>query len=114
MAVKDIKDYYYKICKQRADMLDSLKEIETSFSNGMATPEQVDNIRKITEPINTTYKMLSWIIYLLDKPNRKNKENGYIRRSKKFLDSLDIEYSKEKLLEKNQACIENLNEAKLN
>lgn len=105
MAVKHIIDYYDKVCSDYTEMLNTLNDMEDAFNQNMVSEEQLNQVKKMIEPIKQNYMTLSWIIYLLNQPTRKEKEKGYERRMKKFTSQLDSNRNMSGVLKENKETI---------
>ena len=110
MAVKHIKEYYEQVCNQYIQMNEELKDFQKEVENGLIEPERIENLKKIIEPLKNNYMTLSWIMYLLNKPQRYSKEKGYRERNKKLLQSLDKNFSKESIMKQNDEVIKRIGE----
>ena len=108
MAVKHVKEYYEKVCKQYIEMRDNLKEMEELLADDIISPERIENLKKITEPIKENYERWSYLMYLLHLPQRKEKLKSYEKRNKKFLESLNKQSAPDSLLEEGQNINEDL------
>lgn len=86
MAKHDFDDYYNKIFKQYNDLQVTLEDISKQVSEGMVEPERLEALKNTVTPVLNTFQTLSYIKYLLDKPNRKGKRynNMLLKRSGKF------------------------------
>jgi len=100
MSVKHIQKHYEKICAQYIEMRDNLKEMEELAANKMVPPETIENLKRLTQPIMENWERWSYMMFLLHMPNRKEKEKGYEKRKKAFLNKLKKENSPNSLLEK--------------
>ena len=108
MAVKHIKEYYEHICNQYVQMNEELKEFQKEVETGLIEPERLDNLKAVIEPLKNNYMTLSWIMYLLNKPQRDKKDKAYQKRTKKFTDSLDKNFDKESILKQNEEVIKSI------
>ena len=108
MAVRHLREYYAKLSKQRAEMLCALKEIEKEYNDGMIPPERVENVKRMIAPVESSYKSLAWVMYLLNQPNRDSKKEAYRKMQKKALSIMDDNYSPESTVKKNEETIDNL------
>lgn len=108
MAVKHVKEYYDQICDQYIQMQEEIKDFQKEVEEGLIEPERIDNLKKIIEPLKNNYMTISWIMYLLNKPQRDSKEKPYEQRNKKFLESLDKRFNKEAIIKENDEVIENI------
>jgi hypothetical protein len=91
-------------------MQEELKDFQKEVENGIIEPERIDNLKHVIEPLKNNYMTLSWIMYLLNQPNRDSKERAYQRRQRKFLESLDKNFNKESILKQNEEVIKNIGE----
>lgn len=110
MAVKHIKEYYEQVCEQYVQMNEELRDFQKEVENGLVEPERIDNLKAVIEPLKNNYMTLSWIMYLLNKPQRDSKEKSYERRNRKLRESLDKNFSKESILKQNEAVIKSVGE----
>ena len=110
MAVKHIKEYYEQVCNQYIQMNEELKDFQKEVENGLVEPERIENLKKMIEPLKNNYMTLSWIMYLLNQPNRKSKQKAYQKRSKKFTESLDKNFDKEGIMQQNDMVIKSISE----
>ena len=110
MAVKHIKEYYEQVCDQYILMNEELKDFQKEVENGLVEPERIENLKKMIEPLKNNYMTLSWIMYLLNQPNRDSKEKSYQKRNKKFIESLDKNFDKESIMKQNDEVIKSIGE----
>lgn len=110
MAVKHIKEYYEQVCNQYIQMNEELKDFQKEVEEGLVEPERIENLKKMIEPLKNNYMTISWIMYLLNQPNRDSKERAYQKRNKKFLDSLDKNFNKESIMKQNDEVIKSIGE----
>jgi hypothetical protein len=108
MSVKDVKLYYEEVCQQRQEMLNELKDFEKECEQGLIEPERLDKIKETIQPLLNNYQTLSYIMFLLNKPVKKEKQDKYLNKNKKLLNNIDKEFTKEGILNENQTTIENL------
>ena len=110
MAVKHVKEYYEQVCEQYVQMNEELRDFQKEVENGLVEPERIDNLKALIEPLKNNYMTLSWIMYLLNKPQRESKERAYERRNRKFIESLDKKFNKEGILKQNEDVIKSVGE----
>lgn len=108
MSVKHLKKYYESICRQKAGMEEALKEMSEGVTTKMYTPEQLEGLEKMMEPIKTSYQMLSYVMYLVNMPNKRGKKKKYEIRMEKYLQKLDTKYSQQSILKNNNKAIEEI------
>lgn len=77
MSVKHIREQYQQITEDYMDMLDSVKELEQAVSEKVVSQEKLDNIKQQLEIIRTNYMRWQYVMFLLDKPNKKVKQKKY-------------------------------------
>ena len=82
MAKRHVIDYYNKVADQFSQLLLELKSFEEEANKGLFPPERLDEIKKIIQPLKSNYETLSYIIFLLNMPNRKSKESKYRKQIK--------------------------------
>ena len=78
MAVRHIKEYYGKVAQQYLDLLEELKDFEKLANEGMFEPEKLDQIKENIKPLMTNYQTLSYIMFLLNMPNRNLRSLAFI------------------------------------
>lgn len=106
MAVKDVLKYYAQVCSDYREMEDNIKDFEEAVSKEIFPPERLEEYKKSIEPFKVNYERLTYIIYLLNQPVRKDKIAGYERRNKKLLKSLDPNNSLEAQTRENREVVE--------
>ena len=75
MAKRHVIEYYKKMELQYNEMLKDVKEYEQAFKDGYITEEQFNANISFIETIKNNYTRISYIIYLLNLPNKKCKES---------------------------------------
>lgn len=105
MSQKDVIKYYNEVVESYKDMLENLKDIEEEMKESLVTPEQVEQMKRMAQPIVNNYKTLSYIIFLLNRPTKKEKFNRYEKQNKKLLENCRI---KEEVLNENREALNNL------
>lgn len=114
MAIKDIKEYYQKVCNDYSSMLETLTDMEEAFNNNLVSEEQLNQVKKIIEPLKNNYMTLSWVIFLLNKPARKEKFNTYDRQMTKFKKNLDEYRNPFNVLKEDEEVLKKLKNFDLN
>lgn len=105
MSQKDVIKYYNEVVESYKDMLENLKDIEEEMKESLVTPEQVEQMKRMAQPIVDNYKTLSYIIFLLNRPTKKEKFNRYEKQNKKLLENCR---TKEEVLNENKEALNNL------
>ena len=88
MAVKDVKEYYFKLITQKAELEADLADFEEALKNGFITEEQMQAAKDELIPYQINLDRLTYIMYLLELPNRKTKKAKFAKQNKKILDEL--------------------------
>ena len=88
MAVKDVKEYYFKLIAQKAELEADLADFEEALKNGFITEEQMQVAKDELVPYQINLDRLTYIMYLLELPNRKTKKAKFAKQNKKILDEL--------------------------
>lgn len=108
MAVKHIVEYYNQVCDQYLLLQEELKDFQKEVENGLVEPERIETLKQVIEPVKNNYMTLSWIMYLLNQPQRDSKERAYKKRMKAFTEKLDKKFSKEGILLENEETISSI------
>lgn len=108
MSVKHIKEYYEEIAQQYKDMLNEIKDFEKEVEKKLIEPERLDKIKESIQPLMNNYQTLSYIMYLLQKPNKIDNQKVYDKRKQKFLSTINEKFTEEGLLKENKEVIKNL------
>ena len=89
MAVKDVKEYYVKLIAQKAELEADLADFEEALKNGFITEEQMQAAKDELVPYQINLDRLTYIMYLLELPNRKAKKAKFAKQNKKILNELE-------------------------
>ena len=89
MAVKDVKEYYFKLIAQKAELEADLADFEKALKSGFITEEQMQAAKDELIPYQINLDRLTYIMYLLELPNRKTKKAKFAKQNKKILDELE-------------------------
>ena len=108
MSVKAVKTYYEKICSQYVEMLQDIRDLEQEASEGLIEPERIDRLKDQIAPIKQNYERWSYMMFLLNEPQRKSKQARYRRANKKLLQSLNSENSIESTIQENDEARKNV------
>ena len=83
--VKDVVEYYKQVTQSYNEMRDELRDAEELLLDNSVTPEVVENLKQMVAPIKLNYETLSYFMYLLNKPAKKEKQERYKGQNKKLL-----------------------------
>lgn len=111
MSVKHIKEYYNKICDDYHEILESLHELEEEAQNNLVPPEAVENLEKLVKPMKDNYERWSYMVFLLNMPNKKEKKKKYRRQFKKITDEFEDNNDIDAIHRENMRCKEDLKNA---
>ena len=89
MAAKDVKEYYFKLIAQKAELEADLADFEEALKNGFITEEQMQAAKDELIPYQINLDRLTYIMYLLELPNRKTKKAKFAKQNKKILNELE-------------------------
>lgn len=82
MSIKDVKRYYAQVEQQYFEMNQTAKELNEECKNGAVPQAMVDQAEQMVLPLKQNYERLSYILYLLNKPNRPKKNKWYKNQNK--------------------------------
>ena len=88
MAARDVKEYYFKLIAQKAELEADLADFEEALKNGFITEEQMQAAKDELIPYQINLDRITYIIYLLELPNRKAKKAKFTKQNKKIVDEL--------------------------
>jgi len=107
MAVKDVREYYYKMQAQKLEMEADLADFEEALKNGFITEDQVQVARDELFPFQVNYDRLTYIMYLLELPNRDSKKAKHNKQNKKLLEELkNRNADEESVLNENKSALD--------
>lgn len=109
MAKKHFDAYYNEICNQFIESRNILKQFEQVAMEGIVPPERLEEMKKNIEPIKANYQMLSYIAFLLNKPNKETKVKRYEKQNQKLIKSVEHKYTLDAMIEENSEAIEEMN-----
>ena len=89
MAARDVKEYYFKLIAQKAELEADLADFEEALKNGFITEEQMQAAKDELIPYQINLDRLTYIMYLLELPNRKTKKAKFAKQNKKILNELE-------------------------
>lgn len=105
MAVKDVVEYYKQVANQYTLLIEDLKDFERECQEGIVEPEKLDQIKDNIQPLINNYNTLSYIMFLLNQPVRKEKIPKYKKQSKKFLEKIEHQFTKDGIIEENESVL---------
>lgn len=107
MSIKHFNDYYNQICNQYFELQQTLQDLSEEVATGMIEPDRITQLKQTILPIENSYRTLSYIKYLLNMPNKKQKRHRYESQNKNLkLQAKDR--TKEDLINKNKEILRDL------
>lgn len=99
MALRDVKEYYFKMLGQYFEMKADLADFEQALKDGFITEDQMQAAIEDVDKVKQNYERLSYIMYLLNLPNRKSKQEKYIKMNKKLVAEFEARQADTKSIE---------------
>jgi hypothetical protein len=90
MAIREVKDYYFKMTAQYLEMKADLADFEQAMKDGFITEDQLQDAFAEVNKVQQNYERLSYIMYLLSLPNRKSKQVKYNKNNSELLTEFEI------------------------
>lgn len=109
MSKKDFDKEYIQVEKQYLEMVENLKDMEKEMAEGLVNPDLFEQMKQTIEPLLVNYRMWSYVKFLLNKPNRKQKEEKYKSQNKKLMSQMK---TFEETKEENNKVLDELREYK--
>lgn len=110
MSVKAVRQYYDQICEQYHEMMENIRDLEVEAANGMVEPERIERLKEQVAPIKQNYERWSYMMFLLNQPARKAKQDRYAHQQRKFLTKLSPENSLSAVLAENAEALKHIGE----
>lgn len=108
MSVRHVREYYEQVEQQYQDMLAEIKDFEELALKEMFDPERLGQIKETIQPMLRNYETLSYIMFLLNKPNRESKAKKYEKQYAKQVSKLHPSTTKDGVIATNNAVLNNL------
>ena len=107
MSKKHFQKYYDQVCDQYHTFIEQLKVFDEECKKGIVPPEIINNVKATIAPLKNNWETLNYVMYLLNKPNKKSKEKRYENQNKNLLKNCK---TKEAVIDENQSCLEKVKE----
>lgn len=98
MAKKDFDKYYVDYAKIYHKALDELENYGVLAKDHLMSEEDLKNAKQFLDPVFETWNFLTYVKYLLDKPNKNSKKKKYERC---YQDKIQDNQYKEETLKEN-------------
>ena len=99
MPLRDVKEYYFKMLRQYFEMKADLADFEQALKDGFITEDQMQAAIEDVDKVKQNYERLSYIMYLLNLPNRKSKQEKYNNMNKKHVAEFEARQADTKSVE---------------
>lgn len=111
MSKKDVEKYYNQITADYTEMIENLKEMEELAAQKIINPDKIEELKAAVEPLKNNYMTISWIMFLLNQPNKKEKIARYKKTEEKKVLTIDPNRTKDLdgLHKENKKVIETIN-----
>jgi len=108
MAVRDVREYYFKMLEQYLEMKNDLADFEIALKAGNITEDQMQAAMEEVNALQLNYERLTYIMYLLELPARKSKQAKHNRANKKILNALkDDKADMGSVIDENKSALDN-------
>lgn len=87
MAKSDFDQYYNILQQQYLDAVNQLQELGCTADNNMIDDTIVNNYKVYYNQIFDAYQNITYIKYLLDKPNKNSKKKRFEKQNSKKINS---------------------------
>ena len=104
MSKKDVDRYYNVITEQYNEMVKDIQDFEEEVKNGLVEPERVERLKEQIEPIKQNWERWTYMMFLLNQPQRKSKKQKYSTINAKVLSKLSETNSVELTINENNAA----------
>ena len=110
MSVKHVKDYYLKVTDDFHRMKETLDELERCITEETATAaiKNIDIIRQQVNALKENYMRISYIVYLLNMPNKKEKQKRYIKEKQSRIKQIPDKDTFDGVLHENKEILDML------
>lgn len=108
MSKKHVEDYYLKMLADYTEMKNVLEELQRSISidPSSVNMDYINSVKEKVRLLEANYKRLSYIMFLLNQPNKEKKINRYIKREHKKLNSIPTEHRRDHIEKENAEVID--------
>ena len=109
MSIKHVRDYYERMVSDYVEMKRVLEEMEKlSEEKASVAINNIEQIREQVKVLEANYNRLSYIMFLLNQPNKEKKKSKYFKQEKKKLNKIPVNDRKEAVINENTKVLETL------
>ena len=105
MSVKAVRKYYDQICEQYHEMIELIHDLEKEAEQDLVEPERIERLKEQVAPIKQNYERSTYMMFLLNQPERKSKHEKYKRQNSRLLQNMDKQNDLDSVLEENKASL---------
>ena len=109
MSVKHVKQYYDTVVSDYMEMkktLESMKDLLNA--NQSINLPNIEQVRDMVNKLKENYMRISYIIYLLNMPNKKEKKKSYVKQHKNKIDKIPPKHTLDGVNKENQENLANI------
>lgn len=106
MSKRHFDEYVKQVMKDYQEILDDIKDLEKEVSENMTDPDVLDNFKAGIQPVMDNYERVMYLKFLLDKPNKKDKEKKYNSMNRKFLSKISPSNTAGETLKESKTALE--------
>lgn len=111
MAKKDVKKYYIDLINQYIEMKDDMADFENAFKDGHITEDRLIEVKKDLEMVKDNLDRVSYIMYLLEMPNKKAKKTKYQKQHTKLEQTFTLHKAdKDSIIRENDSLLKLIKE----
>lgn len=89
MAIRDVKEYYWKLIAQKDELARDYADFEEALRNGYITEDKLTEVKDMNASVQNNVDRVGYILYLLEMPNKKSKKAKYGRANKALHDEFE-------------------------
>ena len=109
MALKDLRNYYDRVCQDYKEAIQEIREFEKECENNLVPIERVDQLKLTMAPLMRNYEQISYLMFLLNMPTKKSKQQKYNKANRKKIEAIVKEENRtDALLQTNRDVIDKL------
>lgn len=110
MSKKDVDIYYQRMVSDYTESKRVLAEMEKCITDDSASQflNSIEQMKERVRTLEVNYKRLSYVMFLLNMPNKKEKKNRYKELEQKKLADIPEEHREEAVIKENKEVIDDL------
>ena len=112
MSIRDVRKYHMRMTADYKELKDTLKKLESEITpeSSKNAIQSLDTIKKQVAVVEENFNRINYIMYLLDIPQRKKKQQRWEAQNKKKIDSIPEKDRLDNIHNENKNMIKSLNE----